>query len=217
MILIVSVALVVTGVYKKKPGDRVIICMGDSLTESEFGYYPQHLSGLLKRKGIPARVISAARPGNTSGEYLDFLRRSDLLSRILPDVVVVMLGTNDVRIDRDSTPLAQFRHNLKSIISLIKNRYYPKGKIPLIFLATIPPIFKVDLKTFDESSRLRVDDEIVPAIKKLAREEGIRILDVHDFFRKRPGLLPGIHPRKKGYYALAVYVFESILPFLERK
>lgn len=217
VLLIGAVLCLFFAFHQKNNRQQVVVCMGDSLTESEFGNYPGHLQGLFKRKGVPVQVISAARPGNTSGEYLDFLRQSDLLNRILPDVAVVMLGTNDVRIDRDSTPLVRFRENMKTMIRLIKNREYPGGKSPRIFLATIPPIFKVDLETFDESSRRRVDEEIVPAIKDIAGEEGLPVLDVYGHFLSRPDLFPGIHPRKKGYYALAVFIFENILPILERQ
>jgi len=192
-----------------------IICMGDSLTESEFGYYPRHLQGLLKRRGIAAKVVTAARPGHTSGEYLAYLERSKIVQKIKPDMAIVMLGTNDVRVDRDHTPLSRYRQNMIRIINRIKAGQDSQGSLPIIFLASIPPIFKIDLTTFDETSQKRVETEIVPAIRDLARQEQVNLIDIHDFFQKRPELMAGIHPWKRGYFAMAEYIFDFILPFLE--
>ncbi|MCK4837144.1 MAG: SGNH/GDSL hydrolase family protein, partial [Candidatus Aminicenantes bacterium] len=93
-VFILGFIFLVIKTVEKDPSGFNIICMGDSLTESEFGYYPRHLLGLLKRQGFKANVYSAAQTGNTSGEYLDFLRRSNLLKKIRPDLVILMLGTN---------------------------------------------------------------------------------------------------------------------------
>jgi lysophospholipase L1-like esterase len=192
-----------------------IICMGDSLTESDFGYYPKHLKGLLKRRGVHANVVTAARPGHTSGEYLDFLMSSAIIQKFKPDMAIVMLGTNDVRVDRDHTPLYRYRENMIRIINRIKAGRDSRRSGPVIFLASIPPIFKIDLNTFDETSRDRVETEIVPAIHELARQEKVHLIDIHGFFKKRPELMSGIHPWKRGYFAMAEFIFNSILPSLE--
>jgi len=191
-----------------------ILCMGDSLTESEFGYYPAHLKGMLKKQGFRARVYSAARPGHNSGEYLRFLKTSKLTEKIRPHLVIILLGTNDIRIDRDHTPLSRYRRNMGEIIDLVRSANNPQ---PLIFLASIPPIYKIDLQTFDETSKTRVEKEIVPCIRNLARQEDLHYIDVHGFFLQRPELMAGIHPRKKGYYAMAVYIFNNLSPLLGEK
>jgi lysophospholipase L1-like esterase len=194
-----------------------ILCMGDSLTESEFGYYPKHLQGLLKRNGFRSRVQTAARPGNTSGEYLEFINRTGFLKKLKVDLAILMLGTNDVRIDRDSTPLPRYVENMKAIIREVKNCSSSDGSNPVIFIATIPPIFKVDLHTFSEISKKRVSEEINPAIRKIAQEEGINLLQINLFFIKYPELLPGIHPTRSGYYELARFIYDNILIFMEKK
>lgn len=94
-----------------RPSNRpsVILCLGDSMTEGEYGGYPAYLRRLAKTKFPGVRVLSAARPGNNSREYLAFLRNSDLLRKGNPDIVLLMLGTNDVRIDGDRSSLSEFR------------------------------------------------------------------------------------------------------------
>ena len=204
------VLLVVAHSHQDGSGFKVL-CMGDSLTESEFGYYPAHLRGLLKKQGVDALIYSAARPGHNSGEYLKFLKTSELVEKVKPDLAIIMLGTNDIRIDRDHTTLLEYRRNMIEIIRMVKGG---KGSPPVIFLASIPPIFRIDLKTFDETSKRRVENEIVPAVQDLARLEQLHYLDIHGFFFRRPELMAGIHPRKKGYYAMALFIFNKIIPFL---
>ncbi|MCK4761509.1 MAG: SGNH/GDSL hydrolase family protein [Candidatus Aminicenantes bacterium] len=192
-----------------------VLCMGDSLTESSYGQYTRNLKRLFKAGGFKVNVYPAARPGNTSGQYLEYLRKSNILAKINPHILVLMLGSNDVRIDGDNTPLPRFEKNMREIIKIIKSSKNPATSKKIVFIATIPPIFNCDLPTFDETSQRRVKEEIVPAVKKLAKEEELYLIDVFDFFRDKPGLLPGIHPTKEGYRALAEFIFKEIRPFVK--
>lgn len=192
-----------------------VLCMGDSLTESSYGQYTRSLKRLFKTENLKVNVYSAAKPGNTSGEYLNYLKGTDILKKIKPHIVVLMLGTNDVRIDGDHTPVDSFIRNMREIIALIKNFKNPDGRKMLIFLSTIPPIFNCDLPTFDETSRQRVVEEIVPAIKTLAKEENLHLIDLFGFFEKKPELLPGIHPGKEGYRAMAEFIFANLRSYIK--
>jgi hypothetical protein len=126
-----------------------------------------------------------------------------------------MLGTNDVRIDGDNTPANQFYNNMKTIIKIIKNHKNPDGSKIIIFIATIPPIFNIDLNPFNETSKTRIDKEIVPLIKKIAKEEKINLIDIYTYFKNKPELLPGIHPNKDGYLSIAKFMFKNILPYIK--
>ena len=181
--------------------------MGDSITESGYGNYPGHLKKLLLKNNFSAEVISLGRPGNTSGEYLKFMKNSNVLKQLNPDVVILMLGTNDVRIDSDHTSTSDFILNMKKIVLLVKNR----NKNIKIYIATIPPIFVSNLITFDKSSSLRVKNEIVPSIKKLSVEEGLDIIDINKFFVNHRELLPGIHPSPGGYYKMAKLIYNRLI------
>ena len=193
-----------------------VLCMGDSLTESSYGQYTRHLRRLFKNENLNVSVYSAARPGNTSGEYLDYLRTSDILKKINPHILVLMLGTNDVRIDGDNTPLDRFEKNMREITGILQSFETPDGRSMRIFIMTIPPIFNCDLATFSEVSRRRVAGEIVPAIRKLGQEQEIHLIDLYEFLNRRPELLPGIHPGKEGYRAMAEFIFTKLRPFLNK-
>src|SRR4030095_16162813 len=76
--------------------ERVVVCLGDSLTE---GYglapeqsYPSLLERMLRDRGHAGRVVNAGVSGSTSASAASRLRWQ-LRSR--PDVVVIALGAND--------------------------------------------------------------------------------------------------------------------------
>jgi len=194
-----------------------VLCMGDSLTASDYGQYTRHLKELFKEARINAQVFTAARPGNTSGEYLAYLKKTGVLSKYNPHLTVLMLGTNDVRIDGDRTPLEQYIQNMQSIIEKIKTDSHPLDREPAIFLVAVPPIFHCDLHTFDESSKQRLDREIVPAIRNLVRQEKLFLIDLYRFFQHNQALLPGIHPTAAGYRAMAGYIFSHLKEYIEKR
>ncbi len=192
---------------------RLILCLGDSLTAGPYGDYPAVLQELLSERGLAWRVAQAARPGHNSGEYLDFLsgpERPDLRA----EIVILLLGTNDLRSDADFTPTAEFRANLDAILEQISQANAGRKAKPQVFLATVPPIFRIDLPTFSEQSRLRISREINPAIRELAGERGLPLIDFFRLFREQRKLLPGVHPSEPGYRAMAELVLKQLEPYL---
>jgi len=178
----------------------IVFCAGDSLTEAA---YPRDLRRILAAEGISARVLNHGRSGMTSGEYLNHLvRERARLIEEKPDVVLLQLGTNDVRIDGDSTPVEKFRENMEGILGVFRTFRSRSGKIPVILLATVPDT-PVTPPNFDASSARRVRDEINPAIRDLAAAEGIAVVDQHAVFVRRPELLPEVHPLREGYRLMA--------------
>ncbi len=192
-------------------GRPLILCAGDSITAAS---YPDHLRDRLERDGFRVRVENAGRKGNTTGEYLAFLRASRLAEREKPAVVLLQLGTNDVRIDGDRTPVELFRRNLESIIDLFMARPAVTGRVPIILLATIPPVKVVVIDHFDANSGIRVENEINLAIRNIARSRGIALVDNHALFAGRPSLLPDIHPSEEGYRVLADNWHAALAPLL---
>jgi len=179
----------------------IVLCAGDSLTEQG---YPPYLRRILNREGIPARVANFGRSGATSGEYLAFLKENeDRLKEERPDVILVALGTNDLRTDHDFTPTEVFRTNLQAIIEKFRTFRSRGGKIPAIFLATIPDIPLGDLPVFDAESARRVQAEINPAIREIAAAAGLSVADNQAALAGRVDLLPGVHPSSEGYRVMA--------------
>lgn len=166
---------------------------------------------MLKKRETGIRAISLGRPGDTSGEYLRYFSKSGVLEKYNPGFIVLMLGTNDVRVDYDNTPTPEYKKNMLEIIDIIREYEKKEGKDIKIFIATIPPIFTPDLETFTKSSALRIKEEILPAIKEIAFERELKIINIHSLFMRNKDLLPGIHPTPGGYYKIARLVFARIL------
>ncbi len=187
-----------------------ILCLGDSITGSDYGNYPTHLNKLFVKNKIACTAITRSRPGNTSGEYLKYFKKSKDLEKFKPKIVVLMLGTNDVRIDYDQTTTKKFKENMTAIINIIRD-FEKKKKMKIdVYICTIPPIFKADLNTFSEKSIKRIDEEIVPAIEELSVEHNLQLIDLHSVFQRNQDLLPGIHPSPGGYYKMGKVIYNRI-------
>lgn len=182
-------------------GQPVILCAGDSITAAS---YPKHLKQLMIEDGIPVQVINAGVKGDSTAEYIRFLERSQIIERTAPHWVLLQLGTNDLRIDSHATTTEQFQRNLEAIIERFGRLRLRDGSSPEIILATIPPIPVEVPWQFNARSRTRVETEINPAIRTIARRRQLILVDVHAVFAARPHLLPEIHPNEEGYRVLAL-------------
>lgn len=190
----------------------IVFCAGDSLTQAD---YPLFLRRALNREGVTARVLNYGRSGYTSGEYLSFLKKNRArLIEDKPDFILLQLGTNDVRTDHDFTPSAKFRENMSAIIGVFRTFRSRSGRIPRIFLATIPGIHPGEHENFGPESARRAEDDINPAIREIAAAAGVAVVDQHAVFAARADLLPAIHPVREGYRLMAEAWAEALRPYL---
>lgn len=192
-------------------GLPVILCAGDSITAAS---YPRRLKELLAKGGLQVQVINAGVKGDSTAEYLRFLEKSRIVERSHPRWVLLQLGTNDVRSDSHATTTAQFRVNLEAILERMERHRNPDGSSPRVLLATIPPIPRRVRWHFDSRSQARVEAEINPAIREIARRRGLLLADHHALFAARPSLLPDVHPNEEGYAALAEAWHRILVPLI---
>jgi lysophospholipase L1-like esterase len=178
----------------------VILCAGDSITAAS---YPKYLKQFLAHDGLPVQVINAGAKGDSTAEYIRFLEKSQIIERCDPSWVLLQLGTNDLRIDSHATTTMQFRKNIELILDRIGRHRNQDGSYPQIILATIPPITVEIRWHFNAGSRARVEAEINPTIRDIARRRGLLLADIHALFAARPELLREIHPSEEGYRVLA--------------
>lgn len=196
----------------RPPQGIIILCAGDSLTDSE---YPRHLQRMLAREGRRAKVLNYGRKGDTSGEYLRFLRRQSA-SLVLenPDFILLQLGTNDVRVDGDQTAAEEFGRNMEEIIGIFNEFTDRRGKRARLLLATIPPLPEAFSPPFGPDSGSRVVEEINPIIRKIAAAERLPVVDNYSLFIRSPEVLPDVHPTSEGYRLMARNWLEALRPLL---
>jgi lysophospholipase L1-like esterase len=213
-VLYLLAVIIVSAVCSRPLRGVIILCAGDSLTDSE---YPRKLQRLLGQEGRKAKVLNFGRKGHTSGEYLRFLRHQGaFMAREHPDFILIQLGTNDVRVDGDQTPTADFGRNIEAIISLFGEFTDRRGEQPRILLATIPPLPEAFTPPFGPGSRDRVTKEINPLIRKIAAAERLPLVDNYSLFLGAPEFLPDVHPTSEGYRLMARNWLETLRPLLPK-
>lgn len=192
-----------------EPSRRIVLCMGDSITA---GSYPRRLQARFREAAPELEVVNAGIPGYTSAEYLQYMKSEKLLATSKPKMVLLQLGTNDVRrrFLLRATTTAQFETNMRTLIAAILSHRNPDGKAPLLLVATVPPV-RPTFFAFTRDSVRRVVEKINPAIRRIAEENGLPLVDNFSLFTHHPDFLPGIHPSEEGYQALADNWYRSIM------
>ena len=189
----------------------VVLCAGDSITAAG---YPGYLQKRFHSLGKNITVLNKGVNGHTSGEYLQYMKSVSLLEETDPDIVLLQLGTNDVRIDGDKTSTVDFTANMREIITLIESYTNLKGKKLELVLGTVPPVQRMRFP-FDADSGRRVVEEINPSIMEMVRRQGTAFIDNYQLFIEHPEHLPGIHPDEEGYRLLAENWLSALLPILD--
>lgn len=191
----------------------VVLCIGDSITA---GSYPERLQTNLNKAGISAKVLNCGMSGYTSGYYLNFMKSFDLFKTVAPDVILLQLGTNDVRTDFVHTETKKFTENMKSIVNLIREKFY-KERPPQIVISTILPIKQGEF-VFTQRSAKRIIEEINPAIRNLSDKLALSLVDNFELFKNHPEWLEdGVHPNEQGYQAMADNWFALLKKIISKK
>ncbi len=180
--------------------ERVVVCLGDSLTE---GYglapeqaYPSLLERTLRGRGHAVRVVNAGISGSTSASAVSRLRWQ-LRSR--PDVVVIALGGND---GLRGVDVAVTEANLSRAIELALQ----SGARVLLAGMKLPPNYGPEYTAAFEA--------IFPALA--AKHRIARLPFLLEGVAANPDLnqADGIHPNARGAEIVARNVLEALLPLL---
>lgn len=166
------------------------------------------------------QVINAGVGGNTTLNLLERLDEDVLKHK--PDLVIVMVGTNDMLNSKKMISYKQYKKNLKKILRRIK-----RGGANIV-LMTSPPVDSVYLfqrhkrRLFTEMPNVKLDS-IRNIVSRIARKNKWKYLDLYQtfsemhlpkhnedlFFRneKNSGAKDGVHPTALGYRFIGELVF----------
>lgn len=186
-----------------------IACVGDSITyglridDREQHHYPAVLNRLL---GDGPVVLNAGVSGAT------LLKQGDLpywqtaafrdATAFEPHVVIIKLGTNDTK-HRNAPHRDAFADDLRALI----DHFTGLPSAPSVWVCYPTPMYGVFRLMGDRTLRR----EIIPAIKQVAKEKGVPIIDLYDALDNAPGLFPdGVHPNAEGAEKIAHTVSEAI-------
>jgi acyl-CoA thioesterase I len=197
----------------RKGGWRAIkvACVGDSITfgagveDREKNNYPKQLGELL---GTRFEVRNFGRSGATMSRTGDLpyagTDEFKAASAWLPDVVILMLGTNDTKpqnwkgqkaFEQETRALLDAFHDLKS---------KPK------FWACLPvPVYG---DNWGITAQV-LDDGVIPALMEVTNSKKIPVIDLNDTLTGHPEMFPDkIHPDAAGAALMARTIFQAIRP-----
>jgi len=196
--IILSVTLIV--VFSGISATRVA-CIGDSITQ--FSTYPNDLQTML---GTSYNVREFGVSGSTVlfssfTPYID-QREFQRAKQFLPNIVIIMLGTNDAREDYYQS-IANFVADYKQLVREVQ----ALESKPKIFLVTPPPIFENDL----DLSNVNLLEGVIPSIGQVAEELSLTLIDVYTPLANRSEYFSdGVHPNNEGAKVIASEVYKAI-------
>jgi lysophospholipase L1-like esterase len=179
-----------------------VACIGDSITE--ITGYPADLQILLGNAYDTRKfgVVGATILLNTDRPYLNQTACSEA-EAFQPQVVVIMLGTNDAR-----TNIYPNSENLEANYGTLVAAFQALKSHPKILVATPPPIYNNTLSL--SSSNLA--EGVVPRVEQEAKAMNVSTVDVYGPLLNHPEYFPdGVHPNMAGAEKIAQIVFTAIV------
>jgi lysophospholipase L1-like esterase len=196
---VVSTALFFSA-FRGGMGIRVA-CVGDSITE--LSTYPTDLQELLGCNYYVREfgVAGTTALFNTYHPYIDTFR-FQASKEFLPDIVVILLGTNDARTDNYQS-IANFTANYKQLVSELQGL---ESK-PRVLLVSPPPIFQNELELHND----HLLEGVIPGIEQVSDELGLTLVDLYTPLAGHPEyFVDGVHPNYDGAAVIASEIFKAI-------
>ena len=196
------------------PGAVRVACIGDSITDGhgidlrDVNGYPAQMQKMLGDKYNVRNFGLSARTLMNSGDlpYMNEEIWQDALA-FNPDVVVIMLGTNDSKEYNRGHIKKEFEGDLKQMLKALK----ALPSQPKIYLCKPTPVAENGW-TISESV---ITGEIVPILEKVVKKEKLEgIIDLHAALEGHPEMLldDGVHPNAQGVRKMAETVAKVIDP-----
>lgn len=184
-----------------------VACVGDSITngggkENSMSFYPMQLNEML---GDKYEVLNCGESGATmqSDGNKPYWYEKDLANVFVyqPDVVVIMLGTNDSKTFVWNAE--SYERDYQLMIDTL--RTLPSN--PEIFLCSPPPAYSRTWEINDST----IQAGVIPIVNRIAKKNQLQIIDVYNNMTKMSELFPdGIHPKGEGITILAKTIAEGI-------
>ena len=191
-----------------------IYCIGDSLTEGDYGVYKKRCIANVKEKGYPyflslltgAQTVNAGKCGYTSTSYLKFYKNGNAPSEDV-DIIIMMLGTNG-GLDPDTE--TQGNADYEELLALCK-KDAPSAEIVLC----TPPHCTED----PEYSNCGYADRVrqaVTFVSRVAKKGGYRLIPLHEcpsFTAQTEHIMQpndGLHFSEEGYRAMAEFIADAL-------
>ncbi|MCR5177338.1 MAG: hypothetical protein K6C05_10915 [Anaerovibrio sp.] len=133
-----------------------------------------------------------------------------LKSHIPLDLVVIMLGTNDIKVRFHKTP-EEVTANVERLVKMVKQSCDPEKEwygygVPKVLVIAPVPVMATKNSFAPKNAASR---ELGPLFKEMAERNGVEFLDAWDYI-KVPGMPDGIHFTAEQHKALGVAVAAKV-------
>jgi len=167
-----------------------------------------------------AQVVNAGVGGNNTLDLLERLEEDVLIRN--PDIVILMIGTNDMLNARKMIPYKDYEKNVREIVGKIKANGCE------VVLMSSPPVDSIylferhDKKLFTEGPNVKLN-KARKIISLIADSEKLKYLDLYQLFSemnlpkhnedlffknlKNSDTRDGVHPTDLGYQFIGTSVF----------
>lgn len=201
-----------------------IACVGDSIT---WGYTITHHRLARAWPGVLQKLVGKKyKSGNFGHSGATLLKKGNLpywktpefraATKFDPNIVIIMLGTNDTKPQNWKKYGAQFTANAEELI-----RHFEHLKAhPKIYICTPPPVVRV--KKLGISNPWGINEKtlvagVIPAIKRAAMATHTMVIHVHRLMLKRITrplyryfAHDGVHPNPSGQAVMGKIIYQAV-------
>ena len=187
-----------------------VACVGDSITFGsgvagrESNSYPAVLGRLLgdkydvKNFGVSGATL-LKKGDNPYWKQGAFKKATDFK----PNIVVIKLGTNDTKPQNRTNHMAEFAADLAALV----DTFAALDSQPKIYLCLPVPVYQTQWGINEES----VASEVIPAIKKVAAEKKLPVIDLHTALADQKPMFPdNVHPNAAGAKLMAETIYAAV-------
>jgi lysophospholipase L1-like esterase len=205
-----------------------VVCIGNSITQCDVtagnkpvDAYASKLNMLLGRDylvendGVSGMLMQKHRSNFGLGSYWDCGRFPHIFA-FKPNLITIMLGTNDARPDYWNTTL--YIRDYKAMIDTLASSITPKPAIKLCLPIPSWQVngawpFAVGAATNGINNNL-LRDSVLPAVKAIALAKGLSIIDLNTpLLNAMPSLIPasdGVHLNPAGQDTVAHIIYRNL-------
>lgn len=188
------------------------LAVGDSITWGE-GYYRKCYIDFIAKNHPEVQADKKGIPGMYTSQLVLYANNGFLDTDYSPDIVTVLMGTNDFGCD---VPLYQYEGDLENLIAIMKAKF-PDSRI--IFLTPLYRDYYGEKKYILSRKVNNIGntlDDYINLIKVKSKEKGIEVIELteDEYFNKdniREYTMDGLHPNTKGNIFLADKLYNAVI------
>ena len=201
MVLCISVFTAFYLVAQSNANPIRVACVGDSITLGTA--YPEQLAGALGSNysvrnfgvGKATVLFNSDKPYTNQSAFPE-------AKKFLPNIVVIMLGTND------AYPIyEQYTANFIGDYTMLIGEFQALSSKPKILIVLPPPIFNDSLGP----SNTNLKNDIIPRIEQVGQSLDLQTVDIYSALINHPEFFPdGVHPNNEGSQLIALKIYDAI-------